>query len=89
MNRAEQIKRLAIVAMVSDDDLMNRIVLKGGNALDLVYGVAPRSSLDLDFSVEGEFVVTETLSSRIRDNFTRVFGAKGLTVFDFKAAPRP
>jgi hypothetical protein len=89
MNRAEQIKRLAIVAMVSDDELMDRIVLKGGNALDLVYGVAPRSSLDLDFSVEGEFVITEALTQRIRDNFTRVFSAKGLAVFDFALTRRP
>ena len=36
-DRLQKIKRLAIVAMFSDDDLLERLVLKGGNALDLVH----------------------------------------------------
>src|SRR5258706_7054219 len=53
--RFERIKRLVIVAMFSDDDLMERLVLKGGNALDLVFGVAARASVDVDFSMAGDF----------------------------------
>lgn len=41
LNFLERIKTLAIVAMFSDDDLMERLVLKGGNALDIVYGALP------------------------------------------------
>ena len=33
----EQVKKLVIIAMFSDDDLMERLVLKGGNLLDIVY----------------------------------------------------
>jgi predicted nucleotidyltransferase component of viral defense system len=30
---------------------MDQLVLKGGNALDLIYGISTRASMDLDFSV--------------------------------------
>ena len=32
-----QIRRLAIIAMFSDDELLSQLTLKGGNALNLVY----------------------------------------------------
>ena len=40
------IKRAAVVAMFADDDLMDILVLKGGNAMDLVHKVSSRSSVD-------------------------------------------
>ena len=30
-------------------------MLKGGNLLDIVFQVSTRASIDLDFSIEGEF----------------------------------
>jgi len=51
----ETIKITAIQALVSDDDLMDRLILKGGNALDLVHKIAERASFDLDFSMKGSF----------------------------------
>ncbi|MFH1883416.1 MAG: hypothetical protein ABIL62_11975 [Planctomycetota bacterium] len=44
LDKLEQIKRIAIIALFSDDDLMDSLVLKGGNALDMIYGVAQRAS---------------------------------------------
>ena len=38
------IRRLVIIAMFSDDRLMEKFVLKGGNALSLVYGLAAHSN---------------------------------------------
>lgn len=32
----EQIKKLAVTAMFSDDELMDQLVLKGGNAMALI-----------------------------------------------------
>src|SRR5512146_1421142 len=49
------IRRLVIVAMFSDDVLFGRLVLKGGNAISLVYGYGTRGSLDVDFSIDGDF----------------------------------
>ena len=44
----DYIKELAIVSMFADDTLMDALVLKGGNALDLIYRISLRSSVDVD-----------------------------------------
>lgn len=85
----DRIKRLAIIAMVSDDRLMNLLVLKGGNALDLVYGVAERASIDLDFSIEREFDDLPAIAEKLRYAFERTFAAEGYRAFDVKIAERP
>ncbi len=51
----DRIKRLIIAALVSDDELVGTLVLKGGNALSLARKLESRASFDLDFSMEGEF----------------------------------
>lgn len=91
LKRLEQIKRRAIIAMVSDDMLMERLVLKGGNALDLIYGIAPRASSDLDFSIEGEFPATELagLEDRVARLLETAFGEVGYHVFDVSLTERP
>lgn len=50
----ETIKKAGIVAMFADDDLMDQLVLKGGNAMDVVLGVNSRASVDLDFSMRDD-----------------------------------
>ena len=57
----EIIKRLAIVALVSDDQLMGIIVLKGGNALNIAYDISNRGSVDIDFSIESDFSEKEKM----------------------------
>jgi hypothetical protein len=86
---AIDIRRTAIVAMFSDDVLMEQLVLKGGNALDLVHGVTGRGSLDIDFSIEGDFDNLAEVEARcfraLRDRFDSV----GLLVFDEKFLRKP
>jgi hypothetical protein len=43
------VRRIAITALFSDDVLFDKVVLKGGNALNLALGISDRTSLDLDF----------------------------------------
>ena len=43
--------------MFSDDELMSRLVLKGGNALDLIHRVGARASVDIDLSMESDFAL--------------------------------
>ena len=50
-----EVKKRVIIAMFSDDDLMEHLVLKGGNLLDMVYGISTRPSKDVDFSIPGKF----------------------------------
>ncbi len=83
------IKSLAIVAMFSDDDLMERLVLKGGNLLDTVYGVSTRSSIDVDFSIDGEFEELDKYRGRIVDALKSTFGEEGYVVFDVAVTEVP
>ncbi|HUU94376.1 MAG TPA: nucleotidyl transferase AbiEii/AbiGii toxin family protein [Phycisphaerae bacterium] len=85
----DQIKRLVIIAMFSDDDLMDLLVLKGGNALDIIYEMAQRASIDVDFSIEGEFDDLETVAGKIRRTLEETFSATGHQVFDVKLTERP
>lgn len=90
-DQVEKIKRLSVIGMFSDDDLMNMLVLKGANALDIVYGISPRASLDLDFSIPTEFNPGElaSIQSKMEKALTRIFKENGYCVFDVKLGERP
>jgi len=87
----ERIKKLAVIAMVSDDDLLDRLVFKGGNAIDLIYKISSRASIDIDFSMSAEFSAEELKS--ICDKVDRVlrttFHPEGLRVFDVTFSEKP
>ncbi|MEO8681634.1 MAG: nucleotidyl transferase AbiEii/AbiGii toxin family protein [Vicinamibacterales bacterium] len=83
------IRRTAIIAMFSDDVLMNRLVLKGGNALDIVHGLSARGSLDIDFSIEGDFDDLEDIKNRIFHALRDRFDSAGLIVFDERFEKKP
>lgn len=84
-----EIRRLVIVAMFSDDLLYDQLVLKGGNAISLVYGIGNRSSLDVDFSIEQEFSNLEEIKNRIHRALTDRFDQAGFSVFDYSLGLRP
>ena len=83
------VRRLTIVALFSDDQLFDQIVLKGGNALNLVYGLSPRTSLDLDFSIEADFADLDDTRRRIFRALEERFSAAGFAVFDESFEPKP
>lgn len=86
----ERIKRLAVMAMFSDDDLMEALVLKGGNAMALIHKLTSRQSVDLDFSMERDFPGgVEGVQARIVRALQRTFRAEGYEPFDFKMAEKP
>jgi hypothetical protein len=91
LRRLEEIKRLAIVAMFSDDELMERLVLKGGNALDLIYGISTRASLDVDFSMAEDFPEGDVPAyrARIERALEGTFRLSGYVVFDVVMEERP
>ena len=84
-----EIRRLVIIAMFSDDSLYGQLVLKGGNAISLVYGLGKRSSLDVDFSIEGEFSDQEEIKGRIQRALTDRFDQAGYIIFDYRFELRP
>lgn len=83
------IRRLVIIAMFSDDLLFDRLALKGGNALNLVYRLGSRSSTDVDLSLENDFEDLEDFERRIFRALKDRFGEAGYTVFDERFGKRP
>lgn len=84
-----EIRKLILKALFGDEWLYDHLVLKGGNALSIVYGVAARSSLDLDFSMKESFSDLEFVGGRIERALRAVFRPRGIEVFDFEIEPRP
>lgn len=86
----DQIKILAVKAMFSDDELLDELVLKGGNAMALVHQVSARASVDLDFSLKQDFGADIAgAEARIRVALSKTFRENGYEVFDFKMIEKP
>ncbi len=85
----KRIRTLTIRALFSDDTLFGLIVLKGGNALNLVYKISSRTSLDLDFSLEEDFPDVEDAARRMFGALQETFSSVDLVVFDGKFEARP
>jgi predicted nucleotidyltransferase component of viral defense system len=89
--RLESIKRLVVIAMFSDDMLMERLVLKGGNALDIIHKISLRASVDVDFSIADDILEGERKA--FRDTIERVlketFKPEKYEVFDVKMVEKP
>jgi predicted nucleotidyltransferase component of viral defense system len=83
------IRRLVIIALFSDDELMEKFVLKGGNALDIVYTIGTRSSVDIDLSMSDDFADVEDAQERIFRGLRDRFDSAGFVVFDEKFQLRP
>jgi predicted nucleotidyltransferase component of viral defense system len=84
-----EVRRVAITAMFSDELLLEHLVLKGGNALSLVYGLSSRTSLDLDFSMDSDFQDINDARRRLFRALHERFDAMGLVVFDEQLEPKP
>lgn len=84
----EVIKRAAIVAMFADDELMDLLVLKGGNAMDIVHQANSRASVDLDFSME-EDLDYEAVQPKIERTIRATFEQHKYYAFDVKMTPKP
>lgn len=90
MDDIDKIKRLTIIAMVSDDYLMEQLVLKGGNAIDIIYQISGRASIDLDYSMSNDFSSHESnISETINNVLSTTFAEEGLCVFDLKFEAKP
>jgi predicted nucleotidyltransferase component of viral defense system len=91
LGRTELIKKLILQVIFSDNELSKRLVLKGGNVSDLIYGMSSRSSVDLDFSMDGEFSDEEKkkVFDQLVNSLTAAFKARDLMVFDVEFNEKP
>jgi hypothetical protein len=84
-----EIRKLMLVAVASDDVLVDQLVLKGGNALELIYKMGDRASRELDFSMEGDFEDVSQIEGRLLRALTDRFDAAGFVLFDFTFGRKP
>ena len=84
-----RIRELVIIAMFADDDLMDILVLKGGNALDIAHGMNLRASIDVDFSISGDFENSEIVKHKIEQSLSERFDSEGYKLFDYKFEQKP
>lgn len=66
-------------------------MLKGGNALDIIYKLAGRSSIDIDFSISNKIPDDKlaVISERIRKTLSTTFNENGYELIDFRFYERP
>lgn len=74
-----------------DELLMYSLILKGGNALQLVYEITDRASMDIDFSMNEDFSEDEVkrIKSTIEVYLQEEFYPEGLHAFDVKFEEKP
>lgn len=84
----ETIKKAGIVAMFADDDLMDQLVLKGGNAMDVVLGVNSRASVDLDFSMRDDLDY-DSVTPKLERALKSTYELHGYVAFDVKLTRKP
>lgn len=86
----EKIKTLVTVAIFSDSYFLDLLVLKGGNAIDLVYKSSARASVDIDFSMANDFPDEPTyFCSKLGKALNKIFNQNGYQVFDVKMEEKP
>ena len=84
-----EIRSLVIVALFAEDQLLDQLVLKGGNAINLIYRYGSRSSLDIDCSIDGDFANPDEIGDMLRRTLQARFRERGHDVFDFSFGRRP
>jgi hypothetical protein len=89
MDALRSFKREVILALFADNALMQRLVLKGGNLLDIVYGISARPSRDIDLSICGEVEDINAFRATIEKALQNWFSPKGYTVFDVTLVEEP
>jgi len=93
-DQLDKIRKLIIIAMFSaSDTFMNLFALKGGNALNYIYDLDERSSIDIDISMENSFedlgMPLKEVEETLQASFERTFEENGFKAFDIKLEKRP
>ena len=85
------IRKLVLIAIFSDDDLMDTFVVKGGSAIDLIYKLDSRASVDIDLSMEDDFTEDElaVVKKKLDWAIKQTFEEHDYTIFDFNITEKP
>lgn len=89
VEEVDKIKKILIASIASDDELMEQMVLKGGNAISLGYGLSERPSYDLDYSLEDDFKDHELVFERLKELISDGLNTNNYHLFDFTYKVKP
>lgn len=78
-----------VIAIAMNATLRDLLFLKGGNALGLIYEIGERTSLDIDYSLEGDLTAPASFSEALREAVTTHLASVGYVVFDWRFESRP
>lgn len=86
-----KLKQLAIISLFADDELMEKFVLKGGNAIDIAYNINERASTDVDVSMESDFdpAKLDAIKARLSAALWKTFDDADYAVFDVTLEKKP
>lgn len=84
-----ELRRLILRSLAEHEQLFELLVLKGGNALALIYELGGRASLDLDFSLASDDLKAPELSRLMWEALEVGLGKSGLRPFDWKMVTKP
>ena len=88
-----EIRELTIISLFADDELMDILVLKGGNALELAYKLNSRASMDIDVSMSKDFedfgLTIDKVEGKLEYQLNQTFSEKNYQVFDIKITEKP
>ncbi|MBK8098791.1 MAG: nucleotidyl transferase AbiEii/AbiGii toxin family protein [Planctomycetes bacterium] len=85
----EWIRWQMILAVAAAGGLRDRLVLKGGNALNLVHRVGSRTSLDVDYSMADGFADLAQVRRDLLATLTVRYAERGIVPIDFALEPKP
>jgi predicted nucleotidyltransferase component of viral defense system len=85
----QSLKREVILALFADNALMQQLVLKGGNLLDVVYSISTRPSRDVDLSIRGDVADVDGFRRTLDRALSKWFEPKGYVVFDVNMREEP
>ena len=91
-DQVELVKKTIIRSIYGNDNLMDYLVVKGGNAIAYVHQIVLRQSIDVDFSLAADYLENqseEQLAKDLKDSLDTGFDEVGYHFFDFKFEKRP
>jgi len=89
LQKIEEIKKIALKAMFSDDEFMDVLVLKGGNAMDIIHKISYRASIDLDFSIKNDFEDLSIIERKVVKLIGNNFAEEGYIAYDINFKKKP
>jgi len=83
------LRRQFVLAIASEPELGEFLVLKGGNALAMFHRIGERASLDLDYSMETDLEDAAAFAELLKHALHKRLADRGFLLLDWEFHARP